>query len=81
MFDDVQNYKQLWLIKYLIYHSRSPDSSRALGEVLTCTLMMGSGLKNQESLQVNMVGNDGMRNIMALTDSGKYDNCYSVVYL
>ena len=43
--------------------------ARALGELITCTLMMGSGLKNNESLQINLVGRSGLRNIMAITDS------------
>ena len=31
---------------------------------------MGSGLKDQESLQVNLVGRGGLKNVMAITDSG-----------
>ena len=43
--------------------------AKALGELITCTLMMWSGLKNNESLQINLVGKSGLRNIMAITDS------------
>ncbi len=43
--------------------------------------MMGSGLKDQESLQINLVGPDGLRNIMAITDSGTFYFVYMFVYL
>lgn len=55
----------------MIKQPMSPTAAKALGEVVSCTLMMGSGLKNEESLQVNLVGKDGIRNVMAITDSGK----------
>lgn len=46
----------------------SSQSARALGEVMVCSLMMGAGLKGEETLQVNMVGLKGMKNVMAITD-------------
>lgn len=55
----------------MIKQPMSSTAAKALGEVVACTLMMGSGLKNEESLQVNLVGKDGIRNVMAITDSGK----------
>ena len=55
----------------MIKQPMSTTAAKALGEVVACTLMMGSGLKNEESLQVNLVGKDGIRNVMAITDSGK----------
>lgn len=38
----------------IIKNDLSPQSGKALGEVLVSTLMMGSGLKGEESLQVGM---------------------------
>ena len=35
---------------------------------MVCSVMMGAGLKEAETLQVNLVGNTGLRNIMAITD-------------
>lgn len=46
----------------------SPQAANTLGEVIACTLMMGSGLKNDETLQINLVGNTGLKNVMAITD-------------
>jgi redox-regulated HSP33 family molecular chaperone len=57
--------------EFMIKQPMSTTAAKALGEVVACTLMMGSGLKNEESLQVNLVGKDGIRNVMAITDSGK----------
>ena len=38
----------------IIKNDLSPQSGKALGEVLVSTLMMGSGLKGEESLQVGV---------------------------
>ena len=43
-------------------------SGKLLGETLVCGCMMGAGLKDQESLQLNLVGNRGIRNVMMMTD-------------
>lgn len=40
----------------IIKNDLSPQSGKALGEVLVSTLMMGSGLKGEESLQVGTIG-------------------------
>jgi Hsp33 protein len=37
----------------IIKNDLSPQSGKALGEVLVSTLMMGSGLKGEETLQVS----------------------------
>lgn len=42
--------------------------AKYLGEVIACSLMMGAGLKGEESLQINLVGIHGMKNLMAITD-------------
>ncbi len=47
--------------------------SQALGEVFSCCLLIGSGLKDKESLQINLVGTGGLKNVMAITDSGTPD--------
>eukprot|EP00981_Chlorochromonas_danica_P015165 scaffold10764_cov159-Ochromonas_danica.AAC.19 len=42
----------------------------ALGELLTCTLLMAaSTLKGEETLQINLVGNNGVKNLIAIADS------------
>ena len=46
----------------------SDISGKALGEVLACSLMMGSGLKGDETLQISLVGEQGIKNVMAITD-------------
>lgn len=43
-------------------------AGQTLGEVMSCALMMGSGYKGEETLQVNIVGTKGLRNVMAITD-------------
>jgi molecular chaperone Hsp33 len=53
----------------ILRNDLSPHSAKALGEVVTCTLMMGSGMKGEETLQVNLVGTGGITNLMAITDS------------
>lgn len=41
----------------------------ALGELLTCTLLMAaSTLKGEETLQINLVGNNGVKNLIAIVD-------------
>ena len=46
----------------------TPQTGKALGELIVSTLMMGSGLKGEETLQVNLVGNSGAKHFMAITD-------------
>eukprot|EP01038_Epipyxis_sp_PR26KG_P010234 gene10234-13766_t len=52
----------------ILRNDLSPQSSKALGELVACSLMMGAGLKGEETLQVNLVGDSGVRNMMAITD-------------
>lgn len=52
----------------MIKNDLTPEAAKTLGEVMVCSLMMGSGLKDQETLQVNLVGNSGLKNVMAITD-------------
>lgn len=52
----------------IMRNNLSPQAAKALGEVMTCSLMMGSGLKDQETLQVNLVGTAGIKNVMVITD-------------
>jgi redox-regulated HSP33 family molecular chaperone len=46
----------------------SPLASKHLGEVVACTLMMGAGLKGEETFQVNLVGSKGLKTLVAITD-------------
>jgi hypothetical protein len=46
----------------------SAVASKALGEVLVCGLMLGSGLKGEESLQISLVGSKGLKNIVSISD-------------
>ena len=46
----------------------TPVAGKHLGELLACSLMMGDGLKGQESLQINLVGSYGLGNMMAITN-------------
>jgi len=52
----------------ILRNDLSPVSGQALGEVITCSLMMGASLKGDETLQVNMVGSTGLRHVTAITD-------------
>ena len=56
--------------EHIIRQDLSPQAATALGELLTCGLLMGAGLKDEESLQLNLVSADrrGLRNIMVITD-------------
>lgn len=48
----------------------TPVAAKALGEVMTCAVMMGAGLKG-ETLQVNVVGAksfNGLKNVLVITD-------------
>ena len=46
----------------------STTTAKALAETMSCSLLMGSGLKGEETLQINIVGTTGMKNVMAITD-------------
>mmetsp|Transcript_24305 Transcript_24305/g.22092 ORF Transcript_24305/g.22092 Transcript_24305/m.22092 type:complete len:400 (+) Transcript_24305:3-1202(+) len=46
----------------------SDDSAKALGEVMVCGLMMGSGLKGDETLQISFVGTEGVGSVVIVTD-------------
>eukprot|EP00607_Mallomonas_marina_P009474 CAMPEP_0182420458 /NCGR_PEP_ID=MMETSP1167-20130531/5285_1 /TAXON_ID=2988 /ORGANISM="Mallomonas Sp, Strain CCMP3275" /LENGTH=316 /DNA_ID=CAMNT_0024596441 /DNA_START=97 /DNA_END=1048 /DNA_ORIENTATION=- len=52
----------------ILKNDLSPQAASALGEVMACSLMMGSGLKDGETLQVNVVGSTGLKNVMVITD-------------
>lgn len=52
----------------ILRNDLSVTAATTLGEVMACALMMGAGFKNQETLQINIVGTGGMRNCMAITD-------------
>ena len=52
----------------ILRNDLSPQAGHALAEVMACTLMMGSGYKDEETLQVNIVGTAGMKNVMAISD-------------
>lgn len=54
----------------IIRNDLSQQSATALAEVLVCASMMGAGLKGEETLQINVVGDSprGIGNIMAITD-------------
>lgn len=52
----------------IIRNGLSHQAAKALSEVMLCSLMMGSGLKSGENLQVNIVGDSGIKNIMVITD-------------
>lgn len=57
------------LVDHMVQKGKlSPIPAKYLGEVVACSLMMGAGLKGEESLQINLVGTHGMKNIMAITD-------------
>jgi molecular chaperone Hsp33 len=46
----------------------SPMAAKALGEMMACSLLMGSGLKGEETLQVNIVGSSGVKSLVVITD-------------
>jgi redox-regulated HSP33 family molecular chaperone len=52
----------------MLRQDMTSQATTALGELMTCTLLMGAGLKDDETLQVNLVGNTGLGNVMAITD-------------
>jgi redox-regulated HSP33 family molecular chaperone len=58
----------------IIKNNLSSDASKPLAEVMTSVLLMGAGLKQGESLQVNLVGSDptALRNIICITDGECY---------
>ena len=41
-------------------------AAKSLGEAIACSLMMGAGLKGEETLQINLVGSGGLQNIMVM---------------
>lgn len=52
----------------MLKNDLSTQAGHALAEVMVCSLMMGAGLKGEETLQINLVGDKGVRNVMAITD-------------
>lgn len=52
----------------MIKQDLSSQAGTALAELMTCGLLMGAGLKNDENLQLNLVGDRGFGNIMVITD-------------
>jgi len=60
----------------LVNNNLTAQASKALAEVMLSTILMGGGLKDAETLQVNIVGTtspdtDGLRNITCIVD----ENC------
>jgi molecular chaperone Hsp33 len=51
-------------------HRPAPSitAQRAVGEIMACTLLLGSGMKDNETLQVTIQGNGGLRRVVACTD-------------
>lgn len=47
----------------------SDDAGRVLGETTACTALMASSLKGEETLQVNFVGNGGLKSVTVISDS------------
>ena len=56
--------------EHMIKQDLSSQAGTALGEILACGLMMGAGLKDEESLQLNLVSQDrkGLQNVMMITN-------------
>ena len=54
----------------ILRNDLSSDSAQKLAEVMASSLLMGAGLKQNETLQVNIVGGDPnrIRNVMVVTD-------------
>lgn len=47
----------------------SDDAGRILGETTACTALLASSLKGEETLQVNFVGNGGLKSVTVISDS------------
>lgn len=47
----------------------SDDAGIVLGETTACTALMASSLKGEETLQVNFVGNNGLKSVTVISDS------------
>jgi len=52
----------------ILRNDLSATSGTILGETLACALMMGAGYKNDETLQINIVGTGGVKSVVVLTD-------------
>ena len=52
----------------ILRNDLSPVAAKALAETMACALLLGSGYKGEETLQVNIVGKGGLRNVMCITD-------------
>ena len=46
----------------------SPVAGKIVGELSICNLMLGAGIKGQETFQINIVGNDGLRYVTSIVD-------------
>jgi redox-regulated HSP33 family molecular chaperone len=58
------------LVQDIINKNKYSDfSSKYMGESLACSLMMGAGFKNDETLQINLVGDKNLGNIMIITNA------------
>lgn len=60
---------QQLLQSYLDRMPLSDLAARSFGEAAACTLLMGSSMKGQETLQVNIVGTTGLKSITVITDA------------
>lgn len=52
----------------ILRNNLNQAAGKLIGETFVCGCMMGVGLKDQESLQLNLVGNRGIRNVMMITN-------------
>jgi len=52
----------------ILRNNLSTTAATALGELTVCGLMMGTGLKDKETLQISLVGTQGLKSLMVITD-------------
>ena len=45
-----------------------PVAGKIVAELSICNLMLGAGIKGQETFQINIVGNDGLRYVTSIVD-------------
>jgi molecular chaperone Hsp33 len=58
------------IIQEYIHRMHFSDiAAKSLGELICCSSMMSASMKGEETLQINIVGNSGLRNLMVLSDS------------
>jgi molecular chaperone Hsp33 len=58
------------VLQEFINRSKIPDiTAMALGELIASTTMLSSSLKDEETMQINFVGTQGLKNILVVADS------------